>query len=69
MKLCMGCMDAYEDEYNICPHCGYGVKVKNQNLQPQIIISRDDSEDIVLILVIIFGVIVVFVLFSVFVIR
>lgn len=23
MKLCMGCMKSYDDEYNICPHCGY----------------------------------------------
>ncbi|SFC28261.1 Stk1 family PASTA domain-containing Ser/Thr kinase [Ruminococcus albus] len=23
MKYCMGCMEQYEDEYNICPHCGY----------------------------------------------
>lgn len=23
MKRCLGCMDRYEDDYNICPHCGY----------------------------------------------
>lgn len=23
MKYCMGCMEQYEDEYQVCPHCGY----------------------------------------------
>lgn len=23
MKFCMGCMEQYEDEYTVCPHCGY----------------------------------------------
>lgn len=23
MKRCMGCMQSYEDDYEICPHCGY----------------------------------------------
>ncbi|MCR4599300.1 MAG: PASTA domain-containing protein [Acetatifactor sp.] len=23
MKLCMGCMESYGDEYGVCPHCGY----------------------------------------------
>lgn len=23
MKRCMGCMQTYQDEYDICPHCGY----------------------------------------------
>ena len=22
-KRCMGCMELYEDEFSICPHCGY----------------------------------------------
>ena len=22
-RLCMGCMEAYDDTYEICPHCGY----------------------------------------------
>ena len=22
-KFCMGCMEQYEDEFNVCPHCGY----------------------------------------------
>ena len=23
MKRCLGCMETYSDELNICPHCGY----------------------------------------------
>lgn len=23
MKRCMGCMELYEDQYDVCPHCGY----------------------------------------------
>ena len=23
MKLCMGCMEHYQDEFDICPYCGY----------------------------------------------
>lgn len=23
MKRCMGCMELYEEQYDICPHCGY----------------------------------------------
>ncbi len=23
MKRCMGCMGLYEDQYDVCPHCGY----------------------------------------------
>lgn len=23
MKFCMGCMEQYEDEFDVCPHCGY----------------------------------------------
>lgn len=23
MKRCMGCMEEYDDEYEVCPHCGY----------------------------------------------
>ena len=23
MKRCLGCMELYENEYQICPHCGY----------------------------------------------
>ena len=23
MKYCMNCMAQYEDEYDICPHCGF----------------------------------------------
>lgn len=22
-RLCMGCMEVYEDKYDICPYCGY----------------------------------------------
>ena len=22
-KLCMGCMETYNDKYDVCPHCGY----------------------------------------------
>lgn len=22
-KLCMGCMELYDDKYSVCPHCGY----------------------------------------------
>ena len=31
MKICLGCMEHYEDEFNVCPHCGYveGTKVDN----------------------------------------
>ncbi|MBP5269183.1 MAG: PASTA domain-containing protein, partial [Ruminococcus sp.] len=31
MKFCMGCMEQYEDEYRICPRCGYieGTKAEN----------------------------------------
>ena len=21
-KLCMGCMETYNDKYDVCPHCG-----------------------------------------------
>ena len=23
MRLCMGCMEPVEDQFDICPHCGY----------------------------------------------
>ena len=23
MKRCMGCMEIYDDNFEICPHCGY----------------------------------------------
>lgn len=23
MKRCMGCMKLYDDNVNVCPHCGY----------------------------------------------
>ena len=23
MKLCMGCMEKYSDDFDVCPHCGY----------------------------------------------
>ena len=23
MKRCLGCMETYSDELNVCPHCGY----------------------------------------------
>lgn len=23
MKLCLGCMEMYEDQFDICPYCGY----------------------------------------------
>lgn len=23
MKICLGCMEQYEDEFDMCPHCGY----------------------------------------------
>ena len=22
-KICFGCMEQYDDQYNICPYCGY----------------------------------------------
>ena len=22
-KRCMGCMEVYKDEFEVCPHCGY----------------------------------------------
>ena len=25
MRICMGCMEQYEEEYQICPHCGYAL--------------------------------------------
>ncbi|MCR4599313.1 MAG: PASTA domain-containing protein [Acetatifactor sp.] len=30
MKLCMGCMESYDDEYSVCPHCGYA-----ENSEPE----------------------------------
>ena len=24
MKQCKNCFEQYEEEYEICPHCGYG---------------------------------------------
>ncbi|MCR4599312.1 MAG: hypothetical protein K5678_09805 [Acetatifactor sp.] len=30
MKLCMGCMESYGDEYSVCPHCGYA-----ENSEPE----------------------------------
>ncbi len=64
-KFCSQCGREIGD-VKFCPHCGYGVKVKKQNMQPQIIMPSDDSDDIVLILIIILVIIVAFVLFSVF---
>ena len=26
--LCLGCMEEFDDEYKICPHCGYAVGTK-----------------------------------------
>ena len=22
-RLCMGCMQEYDDKFEVCPHCGY----------------------------------------------
>lgn len=34
MKLCLGCMEKYEDTYMVCPHCGYIVgEQENGSLQ------------------------------------
>lgn len=32
MKLCMGCMEHYEDALEICPHCGYAEDTKPENV-------------------------------------
>lgn len=23
LRRCLGCMEEYEEEYEVCPHCGY----------------------------------------------
>lgn len=41
-KLCMGCMDYYDDRYQVCPHCGYieGTKPKEAyHLMPGTVLS------------------------------
>ncbi len=32
MKLCMGCMEHYDDALKICPHCGYAEDTKPENV-------------------------------------
>lgn len=42
MKLCMGCMEYYDDELTVCPHCGFGEDFEPDNslhLEPGTILA------------------------------
>ena len=43
MKFCMNCMEQYEDEYEICPYCGYiegTVEEESYYMEPGSILNK-----------------------------